>query len=129
MENRSTQKADSGSQVVSKVWKRLRIKQQVEAGGRDAEYQREMICSPGYANKLSQQVKESGSSSPFGACWTTLRKPHLFLTSQNDISLLERVQQRATRLTQHLEQMTYKESLKEPASSAARREGWGWILQ
>lgn len=53
----------------SKIWRRIRIKQKVEASNRDVELEREMkICLLGYRNKRSLQVQENGSFFLFGTC-------------------------------------------------------------
>lgn len=77
----------------------------------------------GYTNKHSQQFKESGSSSLLA-----LVRPHCenyiwFWSSQKVINTLDLIQQRANKITRVLEQMTYKDSLKELASPVLRKEG------
>lgn len=77
----------------------------------------------GYTNKHSQQLKESGSFSLLA-----LVRPHCenhiwFWSSQKVINILDLFQQRANKITRVLEQMTYKDSLKELASPVLRREG------
>lgn len=59
----------------SKVWRRIRIKQKVEASNRDVEFERDMkICLLGYRNKHSLQVQENVSFFLFGTRKTTLRE-------------------------------------------------------